>query len=440
MARSLDLCDPASACRVERELSRRAKGPYLWLRPEVRDKTTGKLRKRSVWWIRDAGKQPVVTGCAPEDRTGAARALAEYISENYSPARDKERPARSILVTDVLTVYGEDVAPKHARPHKTAARLLQLGEYWDGKSVADVDGKSVRAYGEWRKKQSWKSSKPEKTGNKPRAITDGGVRRELEDLQAALNHYLKEGHMRETIRVPLPPKSVPKDRYLERDEAAKLLWTMWMHKEKQTRFRGIDTGKVITTKKRPHRHLARFLLVGIYTGTRAAAICGAAFQPTEGRGWVDLKRGVFHRRAMGAAVTKKRQPPVRLPKRLLAHIRRWARTPRLDGSMPESVVEHYGKLVGEVNKGFSVAVRNAGLGPDVTPHTLRHTCATWMMQAGVDLWQAAAFLGMTVQMLERVYGHHRPDYQSEAANALDRGGRRVVESLDIEDAFTRRAA
>ena len=32
------------------------------------------------------------------------------------------------------------------------------------------------------------------------------------------------------------------------------------------------------------------------------------------------------------------------------------------------------------------------------------------MQAGVDKWEAAGFLGMNVEMLDRVYGHHHPDY------------------------------
>jgi integrase len=51
----------------------------------------------------------------------------------------------------------------------------------------------------------------------------------------------------------------------------------------------------------------------------------------------------------------------------------------------------------------------------VTPHTLRHTRATWLMQSGVDRWQAAGHLGMSVEMLERNYGHHHPDYQKQAA-------------------------
>ncbi|HEX4041815.1 MAG TPA: tyrosine-type recombinase/integrase, partial [Xanthobacteraceae bacterium] len=69
-------------------------------------------------------------------------------------------------------------------------------------------------------------------------------------------------------------------------------------------------------------------------------------------------------------------------------------------------------------KSFAAAVRDAGLGVDVTPHILRHTCATWLMQKGVDLWDAAGFLGMTVQQLEATYGHHHPDYQRDAAEAL----------------------
>jgi integrase len=172
------------------------------------------------------------------------------------------------------------------------------------------------------------------------------------------------------------------------------------------------TGRVVG------KHIARFILVGLYTGTRHAAICGAAFHEAIGRGHIDLGRGVFYRRARGAARTKKRQPAVRLPDRLLAHLRRWHRL----GIATYAVVEWSGKPVRSVRKGFAAAVKAAGLpvtGPDrITPHTLRHTAATWMMQNGADLWQAAGYLGMTVEMLQERYGHHHPDYQVDAARAV----------------------
>ncbi len=39
------------------------------------------------------------------------------------------------------------------------------------------------------------------------------------------------------------------------------------------------------------------------------------------------------------------------------------------------------------------------------------------MQKGVDIWQVAGYVGMTAQVLERVYGHHAPDWMEDAANA-----------------------
>jgi Phage integrase family len=65
----------------------------------------------------------------------------------------------------------------------------------------------------------------------------------------------------------------------------------------------------------------------------------------------------------------------------------------------------------------------------VTPHTLRHTAATWLMQRGVPIWQAAGFLGMSAEMLERTYGHHHPDYLKGAADAITPQNVSLVVSL-----------
>jgi hypothetical protein len=40
------------------------------------------------------------------------------------------------------------------------------------------------------------------------------------------------------------------------------------------------------------------------------------------------------------------------------------------------------------------------------------------MQRGVPIWQAAGYLGMSAQMIERTYGHHHPDYMRSAAQAI----------------------
>jgi len=174
--------------------------------------------------------------------------------------------------------------------------------------------------------------------------------------------------------------------------------------------RGPNKGQQIETNKRPLRHLARFILIGVYSGTRAGAIASASPTAAIGRSFVDLERGVYYRRAQGKQETNKRQPPMPIPPRLLAHLRRWKERKII----ARHFVEFNGEGVSSVKTAFKHAVTLAKLGPGVSPHTLRHTAATWLMQNGTDPWQAAGYLGMSVETLLRVYGHHHPDHLKDA--------------------------
>ena len=50
------------------------------------------------------------------------------------------------------------------------------------------------------------------------------------------------------------------------------------------------------------------------------------------------------------------------------------------------------------------------------------------MQAGVPIWEAAGYLGMSTELVEKTYGHHHPDHLKEATGAFGkhRQGRVVV--------------
>jgi hypothetical protein len=37
---------------------------------------------------------------------------------------------------------------------------------------------------------------------------------------------------------------------------------------------------------------------------------------------------------------------------------------------------------------------------------------------GSEIWAAAGYLGMSPEVLERVYGHHHPDFQADVAERL----------------------
>jgi hypothetical protein len=54
--------------------------------------------------------------------------------------------------------------------------------------------------------------------------------------------------------------------------------------------------------------------------------------------------------------------------------------------------------------------------------------ATWLMQRGADPWQAAGYLGMSLEVLLNTYGHHHPDYLSDAVEKIamrERGERKA---------------
>src|SRR5712671_3714832 len=141
-----------------------------------------------------------------------------------------------------------------------------------------------------------------------------GSRRDLETLRAAINHHANQGFHRGLVRVSLPPKGEPRDRWLTRDEAAALIWHCWRYREKQTVHSGKGKGRPVFTAKRPLRHIARFILIGIYTGTRASAIAAASPYAEQGRSFVDLARGIFYRKQIGKRATKKRQTPAPVPR------------------------------------------------------------------------------------------------------------------------------
>lgn len=60
-----------------------------------------------------------------------------------------------------------------------------------------------------------------------------------------------------------------------------------------------------------------------------------------------------------------------------------------------------------MKRAWKGVVKAAGLGPDVTPHVLKHTAITWMLWKGIPIWEVARIVGTSPLMIERVYGHHQ---------------------------------
>lgn len=355
-------------------MSRRNQGPKLrW------------LDKRGCYYVTWTER-----GRSRERSTGAAnREQAEDFFAQWLRARGHRggpSDPSEVFVTDVLNDYASERGPKVVARERIGYAVAALADFWEGLTVADVTPQTCGRYAEYRLREEERPKSKAKWRRSP-----GTVRRELGVLRAAVNHAHRSGRITRVMAVELPERPEARERWLTRQEAARLI-------------RGARTRQAAL-------YMPLFILIGLYTGRRTEAILSLRWPQ------VDLDAGRIDFEVGGRRRTNKRRGKIPIPARLLPHLRR----ARMRGSDLGHVIHINGARIRKIKKGFAAACVRAGL-IDVTPHTLRHTTATWLMRAGTDPWKAAGFLGMSMETLLGTYGHHHPDHMREAADNI--GGRR----------------
>ena len=405
-------------------MPRRAKGARLYLRQARADRSA-----EAVWVIRD-GATEVSTGCGAGSLREAEAHLATYIASRHEPQRPSTGDPAEVLIADVLALYGREKAPSQADPVSVAGWIAHLLAFWGESTCADVRRSNCLAYVKHRTSQPRRAAKTAEA--RAVKVTPQTARRELETLSAAIGWWDRERPFTRRPVVTLPDKPESPRDALTRSQAAALLWASlgWR--------RGPDgRWKRLQASSRANRaHVRRFILVGLYTGTRPGVMPKLLWHESPTSAWVDLDAGIIYRRGKAEKDSRtKRRPLVRVPSRLLAHMRRWReiddkvqesrrddQAKRGDEGEPftlTSLLHHGGQPIdGRIRRAFASCVRDAGLPPEVTPHWMRHTAATWLVEADVKPWDAAAYLGMTTATLEKCYGHHRPTHQDSARRGL----------------------
>ncbi len=187
-------------------MPRKSKGAHLYQR------TTG------MYVIREGGYQQ---STGTRDIREAEAALARYIAERDRPT-GPNTPVK-MTVADALDLYGSEHAPTVKDPIRIAYAIDALVPVLGALPLSSINGSVTRLYG--------------RTRNRKPAT----VRKELGVLQAAINFCHAEGYLTMPVKVKLPAKTAPRDRWLTRDDAAKLLWAAWRNLKS--------------------KHLARFILV-----------------------------------------------------------------------------------------------------------------------------------------------------------------------------------
>ena len=210
-------------------------------------------------------------------------------------------------------------------------------------------------------------------------VTEATASKELSVLRAAGNWGVKNGYLASAPFVELPPRQPGKDRWLSRNEIARLLWESRRHEKSRL-------------------HLPLFILIAVNTGARRGAILGLKWSQ------VDLVKGRIDFNEPGRRRTNKQRPIIPIPRGL-----RWFLAKAHTRANSPYVIAYDGEQLKAIRRSFGGACRRAGLA-DVTPHVLRHTAGTWLAQAGVDLHQIAGWLGHSNERTTELYAHHHPDY------------------------------
>ena len=180
--------------------------------------------------------------------------------------------------------------------------------------------------------------------------------------------------------------------------------------EPKRRLRFLDHDEEATLLAKCGEPLRTLVLVGIHTGLRVRA---EALSLTWAN--VDLsRRGVTVLDAY-AKNGESRTVPLNddVHKALVEH------RERSESTAPDDPVFMWGgKEIKSIKSSFTTARTNAGLGKDVTPHTLRHTFASRLGMAGVDPRTIQELGGWKrIEMVMR-YSHLSDEHKASAVDKL----------------------
>lgn len=290
------------------------------------------------------------------DRREAERNLAEYLTEQ----RVKRRP--TVTIGDLYEAYAKH-KPRGERQQYLWANML---DEWGGCLPLHVTAQRCRAYHAAR----------------AQAASEGTIHAELRFLRTLLRFGLHHGHVEGTWELWLPRSPAPKDHRLTREQAARLL----------------------DAADQPHVRL--FIILALTTAARRNAILELTWDR------VDFDTGLVKLARPGHEGKGRATVPMNQTLRAALSAAFPART-------TDYVIEWAGARVVNIERSFKRAATLAGL-PWCTPHVLRHTAATWMVEAGESIEAVGQYLGHTdVRTTYRTYARFSPAYLKGAASALE---------------------
>ena len=326
-----------------------------------------------VWWENGLRKR-VATGA--QDEPGARRFLADF------EAKLERRPLK-LTCKEALDRYVAEKAPK-----VTAANRLKEAATAVERGLGALRVDQITQI-QWDRYAAARVTRPPRRGDPgkhvPRPVSTGTLRREFNVLRAALRMAWKAGHLPKPPTLSPPADSAPRDRYLTKDEARRLLAAC------------------------VSPHVRVFLALALFTGARKGSILALTWDR------VNFTNGIVDFQEPGRKLTSKRRAVVPMNGSLRAELAEAQKV-----AVTDHVVEYNGKAVPHgLRWSFDKLCQRAGLTWRPTPHHLKHSVVSWLAMEHVPIDQAADMVATDPATLRRTYRKFDPAYLRKAANALE---------------------
>lgn len=324
----------------------------------------------------DASGRRVRRTTGTTDRKEAEALEAKWKLEAFKQQQWGEEPSHTY--DELMLAYLKETVNEKRCPENDHYHGKPLYRWFSGRELSTIQAADIRGYIDMRRQE----------GKSPATIN-----RELSLLSAAINYARREWEW----DIPNPVSG----RMLKEPEG-RVRWISQV--EADVLIRAAES-----EPKAPW--LAHFIRLGLHTGCRKGEILGLEWSR------VDLQEGVIYLEAVHTKAGKRRSVPMNaIAREAIMQLLRF-RAEHAPGT-PWVFCNKQGRQVRSIKRSFSTACKKAGI-ENFRIHDLRHTCASWLVTAGVPLTEVREVLGhSSVTMTER-YAHLAPENVRAAVAVLE---------------------
>jgi integrase len=288
---------------------------------------------------------------------------------------------------ELMERYLREHAAKKSEPRHYRGYFNSLKACFGGRTLAEITPKLIVEY----------KARRYAAGLKPASIN-----RELASLKKAFNLAVREWEWcRENpvSKVSMEQENNQRDRWLSVEEEPRLLQGCkpWLH------------------------DLVTFAL---HTGMRMGEISELTWREVD-----------FNRRTVMVVRSKNgERRTIPINETVLSVLRQKSKVRSLRSDLVFCSQTFTSMEAGHLRRSFRVALGKARI-DDFHFHDLRHTFATRLVQAGVDLYKVQRLLGHKSPIMTQRYAHHYPESLRDGVEILDHMGTKLVQSAGLPTAL-----